>query len=88
MTTSTLNEGPLLAASDSVITKSFDLPTGALARGAIVGRVLGSPGGVAAAGNTGNGTIGSISLGMRAVAGSYRVVCIQAAANAGTFTVL
>lgn len=40
----------------------------------------------AAAGNTGNGTMGAVTVSKGAVAGTYRVVIIEPGANVGTFT--
>lgn len=38
-------------------------------------------------GNTGNGALGTLTLGAKALLGDYVVTCIAAAANAGTFMV-
>lgn len=58
-------------------------------RGAVLGRktTAGTIAGAAQAGNTGDGTIGTLSVGGRAMAGRYRVVCIEPAADAGKFSV-
>lgn len=56
--------------------------------GHVLGRVtVGTTTGAAAAGNTGNGTIGTVSAGASAKAGAYQIVCIEAATNGGTFEV-
>jgi hypothetical protein len=79
---------PLIAGYLPVETRKFTLATGTLALGAIVGLVLSAtPVGAAVAGNTGNGTIGTLSLGTNARAGVYRAVCIEPAANGGTFAI-
>ena len=39
-------------------------------------------------GNTGDGTAGAVTLGSMAEVGAYALICISAAANAGTFQVL
>lgn len=43
--------------------------------------------GAAAAGNTGNGTIGSVAVGKARKNGVYRLTCIEPGANVGTFQV-
>lgn len=43
--------------------------------------------GAATAGNTGNGTIGALGVGVARKAGVYRVTCIEPAANDGEFQV-
>lgn len=53
-------------------------------RGAVLGEVLTIAAAVAGA-NTGNGVFGAITGGIRLKAGIYTVLCIAAAANAGTF---
>lgn len=56
--------------------------------GTVIGKVtVGAVTGAAAAGNTGNGTIGSLSAGTGARPGVYKVACIEPAANGGTFAV-
>jgi len=60
-----------------------------LTSGMVLGRITkGAATGAAAAGNTGNGTItASPTVGQAAKPGVYRLVCIEPATNAGTFTV-
>lgn len=61
---------------------------GALVRGTVLGlieKALGTP--AAGAGNTGNGTIGSVALKEKAQIGDYILTCKVAAGNAGTFHV-
>ncbi len=59
-----------------------------LAAGAVLGQItVGGVSGAAAAGNTGNGTIGSLSAGAGAKPGVYKVVVVEPAANAGVFIV-
>ena len=56
--------------------------------GHVLGKVaVGSATGAAVSGNTGNGTIGTVSAGSSAKAGVYTATCIEPAANGGTFTV-
>lgn len=85
--TTSLTGNALVAPGMPVLTKKFSLLAGALAAGAVLGIVAGTPTAAAAAGNTGNGTIGSLSVGAGAKAGAWRLVCIEPAANAGTFAV-
>ena len=60
-----------------------------LTSGMVLGKITkGAATGAAAAGNTGNGTItASPPVGQAAKPGVYRLVCIEPATNAGTFTV-
>ena len=60
-----------------------------LTSGMVLGKITkGAATGAAAAGNTGNGTItASPTVGQAAKPGVYRLVCIEPATNAGTFTV-
>lgn len=59
-----------------------------LKAGHVLGKVsVGTASGVAASGNTGNGTISAVSVGEGAKAGIYAVTCVEPAANAGTFLV-
>jgi hypothetical protein len=56
--------------------------------GTVVGCLSkGAPVAAAVAGNTGNGVAGAVTLGHRAKLGVYRLTCIAAAANAGTFKI-
>lgn len=48
---------------------------------------VGAASAAAFAGNTGNGTMGSITVGKGAMPGAYRLVVIEPAANAGVFIV-
>lgn len=60
-----------------------------VARGTVMGRVtLGAATPAADAGNAANtGTIGAVTVGAGAKVGTYRVVCIEPASNAGKFIV-
>lgn len=59
-----------------------------LKAGAVLGKVtLGAATPAAVAGNTGDGTIGAVTVGAAAKAGVYQLVCIEPAANAGKFEV-
>ena len=56
--------------------------------GHVLGKVLdGSATGAAVAGNTGNGTIGSVDANTSAKRGVYTLTCIEPASNSGTFSV-
>lgn len=60
---------------------------GILARGTVLG-IIGLAASAAVAGaNTGNGVIGAVTLGAGAKLGTYKLRCITAASNAGTFAV-
>jgi hypothetical protein len=59
-----------------------------LTEGAVLGQItVGTGSGAPSAGNTGNGTIGAITIGAGAKPGRYRAVCIEPATNAGKFAV-
>lgn len=59
-----------------------------LKAGAVIGKILvGAAVAAAAAGNTGNGSVGAVTVGAGAKAGVYRVTCIEPATNAGKFTI-
>lgn len=59
-----------------------------LKAGHVLGKVaVGTATGAAVSGNTGNGTIGTVSAGATAKAGVYTATCIEPSANGGTFTV-
>lgn len=59
-----------------------------LTNGMVLAKVTkGTASAAAAAGNTGNGTFGAITVGAAAKPGVYKVVCIEPAADAGKFTV-
>lgn len=71
-----------------VLTGKYSLLAGNLTRGAVVGQVLnGTPVGAAAAGNTGNGTIGTLSIGAGVKVGVYQIICVEPVTNLGTFEV-
>lgn len=61
-----------------------------LGAGAVLGRTAttGTITAAAAAGNTGNGTMGTLSVGGGAKVGDYRVIIIEPGANAGVFEVI
>lgn len=59
-----------------------------LRAGHVVGKVtLGAATPAAVAGNTGNGTIGAVTVGLGAKVGVYRATCIEPATNAGKFVI-
>ena len=56
--------------------------------GHVLGKVtVGAATGAAVSGNTGNGTIGTVSAGTTAKPGVYQITCIEPATDSGTFTV-
>lgn len=56
--------------------------------GHVLGKVaVGTATGAAVSGNTGNGTIGTVSAGATAKAGVYTAICIEPGSNLGTFSV-
>lgn len=60
----------------------------ALTSGMVLGKVkVGAATAAAVGGNTGNGTIGAVTVAAGAKVGVYRLVCVEPAANAGKFTV-
>jgi hypothetical protein len=61
---------------------------GALARGAVLGKVTKGAISIAAGTNTGNGTAGTITRLAKAKVGAYTLICKTAATNAGTFHVI
>lgn len=59
-----------------------------LKAGAVLGKVASGAGSSAAfAGNTGNGTMGAITVGAGAKVGVYKLIIIEPGTNVGTFTV-
>lgn len=62
--------------------------TGVVLAGTVLGRRTAADSAVAtaASGNTGNGTMGTITVGAGALTGTYNLVITSAAANAGAFT--
>lgn len=75
---------------DDIITGSITLSSGQnLVRGAVLGKtaVSGTIVGAAVAGNTGNGTIGSLSVRGSAKQGIYHITCIEDITNGGHFSV-
>ena len=56
--------------------------------GHVLGKVtVGTATGAAVSGNTGNGTIGTVSAGSAAKPGVYQIICIEPATDSGTFEV-
>lgn len=56
--------------------------------GTVLGKITRAIGdAVATAGNTGNGTVGTISMGQQARRGTYTLTCMTAATDGGTFAV-
>ncbi|MGE0108153.1 MAG: head decoration protein [Bdellovibrionales bacterium] len=59
-----------------------------LEAGHVLGKVsVGDASGAASSGNTGDGTISSVSVGTGAKEGDYKITCIEPATGAGTFSV-
>lgn len=78
-----------LVASDVHEQKPITIISGAgvLERGAVLGLISKALGTILGAGNTGNGTVESVSLRFNAQIGAYFLGCTAAAANGGTFVV-
>ena len=85
--TTSVSANALLFPGLPALTKKFSLLAGALTAGAVLGLVAGTPTTAAAAGNTGNGTIGAVTVGNGAKAGVWRIICIEPNTNLGTFAV-
>ena len=64
------------------------LGAGNLVTGAIIGRKAPAVTVTAGAGNTGNGVMGTVTLGPAALPGNYVLTCITEASNAGVFSVV
>jgi hypothetical protein len=77
----------LIVNASQILTAKKGLASGTLTRGDIVGRVAAAVTAAAAAGNTGNGTIGTLSTGAGVKIGVYTAICIEPASNLGTFQV-
>lgn len=78
------NQVPLL--NKAVILKAAQ---GVIKRGTVLGKItkaIGNP--TADAGNTGNGTVTAVTLGIAAKLGTYTLECITASADGGTFKVI
>lgn len=93
--TTVITEGPrdgAFIASEANGSLSRDIITVAqgqlLQPGAVLGRItLAAATAAAVAGNTGNGTVGAVTVGAGAKPGVYKVTCIEPASNAGAFIV-
>lgn len=58
-------------------------------KGALLGKISKAvAAAVADGGNTGNGTVGSLTMGAKAKIGTYTLTCIATATNGGTFSVI
>ncbi len=79
----------LLAGEMPRVTHDVTIAVGEnLTRGAVVGKItVGAASAAAAAGNTGNGTMGAVTTGADAKPGVYKVVIVEPGANVGTFIV-
>ena len=90
ITENTGQELSQLIASDVHQLKSIVIASGAgvLSRGTILGQIRAALGTPVAGSNTGDGTIGSVSLGGEAQHGDYKLVCTAAATDGGTFKVV
>ncbi len=82
----------LIAGNQQLITDTITLLSGAgaLTRGTILGKITaGAATAAAVGGNTGNGTMGAVTVsGVRATPGVYQLRIVTAAANAGQFQVI
>lgn len=68
--------------------KVVTVGAGNLVTGTVMGQItLGAATPTAFAGNTGNGTCGTVTVGAGAKVGTYKVVVIEPGTNVGTFTV-
>lgn len=89
--TSLTNDTLIAGEADDLVSRKVTVLSGEnRTRGAVLGKKVTAATVVGAAdsGNTGgSGTIGSLSAGTGAQVGVYRAVCIEPAANAGTFAV-
>lgn len=65
----------------------YSLASGTLNAGAVLGVVMDTPVAAAVAGNTGNGTIGTLSMLAGVKEGVYKIMCIEPASNGGVFEV-
>lgn len=88
---STYNPDKLIAGPAPLMSKKATLLSGEnRTRGAVLGKKVtaaSSVTGTADSGNTGNGTIGTLSAGTGAQVGTYRAVAIEPGTNLGTFAV-
>lgn len=77
----------LLAGDAKALTKSVVIDTGSLTRGALLGKITHGAATAAAksGGNTGNGTMGTITLGSGVLPGVYSLRVTKAVTNAGDF---
>lgn len=80
---------PLIAGAMPVDSKKIILVTGEKrTRGAVLGRIAGAASNTAWANNAANtGTMGAVTVGAGVKEGTYRVLCIEPAADAGTFAI-
>lgn len=67
--------------------RKMTLASGVVLRGMVMGTVVGAATAAAAAGNTGNGAFGAVTVGAGVKPGVYQITCIEPAANAGVFLV-
>jgi hypothetical protein len=79
----------LIAGEMPIASKKVTLLSGQnCLRGSVLGKKTAGAGvGAAVAGNAGDGTIGTVSAGVGAQPGVYRITCIEPAANGGQFAV-
>jgi hypothetical protein len=90
LSSASFNPDRLIAGSETIHAKKVTLLSGeSRARGAVLGKkaTAGTIAATAGAGNVGNGTMGSLSVGSAAREGNYKVVIVEPAANAGAFVV-
>ncbi|CAK8987140.1 Portal protein [Cleaved into: Protein B*] [Durusdinium trenchii] len=85
-----LAEEAVLLGSEGVFARSVTILNGqTLLAGALLGAIaLGAGSAVADGGNTGDGAFGAVTVGEAAIAGDYIVEIVEAATNAGRFSVI
>ena len=81
-------EAPNFFSRDSVTVLAGSGAARSLSLGQVIGLITkGAATAEADGGNTGNGTVGTITLGAKAKVGDYVLTCIETAANGGVFQV-
>jgi hypothetical protein len=89
--TDTFTPDRLIAGDMQLVPRTITVLSGqSLLRGTLLGKTSVSAtvgAAVADAGNTGNGTVGTVTAGAEAKNGNYRLVCVEPGTNAGVFAV-
>ncbi|MDF1627026.1 MAG: head decoration protein [Parvibaculaceae bacterium] len=81
-------EGDPWLSRTKVVVKAGSGATRTLAIGTVIAQVLFAAPVIAAVGNTGDGALAGLTLGAATELGTYRLECVEAAANGGTFSVI